>query len=613
MSNSLIVRFAFAALLPTVLALPVDSANAQSPEGVGVSDLEKENAGLRARIRRLEAERDNAALRVKPGALEERRSGYPSQAQASRIFSAPGTRVAASASGRTLVMADLPVKAAPIPLPGYSWTGFYFGGNIGYGVGSDRAVGDQSQSNGILTFTAAAFSPTAVSPVGVIGGGQIGYNWQATPSWLLGVEADFQGSEQKGTSCVLHCFNEHLLGGPLGGGAIQLPADINNDVTVTHSLDYFGTLRGRVGVVDGGALFFVTGGGAYGRVSQTLQSVQSNSGVGTAVANVSAIQNKFGFVVGGGVEAALGGNWTGKVEYLYLDLGDIGTPKLGALAPGTAPFVFNASSTIHDNIVRLGVNYRIGAPAPLSAYNAMAAVPPLAMTYGWSGFYVGGNIGYGFGHDHIQTGENEVSLPASSFIANSQPGTFVTPKGVLGGGQVGYNWQAGSRWLIGIEGDLQGAAQTDTSCGPLTCLVGTSGAPVDNRNFITIQHQIDYFSTVRGRVGAIFNNNLFYVTGGSAFAHVKQTVNREGILEPPVSAVSTQDMVGYAVGGGIEAMLGGGWSAKAEYLYMNLGDIQTTFNAMSVPRVQSLTVSADGAFRDHIVRIGANYHFSSAQ
>jgi outer membrane immunogenic protein len=377
-------------------------------------------------------------------------------------------------------------------------------------------------------------------------------------------------------------------------------------------------VRGRVGYVEGGALFYVTGGGAYGRVNQNADFTNAfnSPAVNSAfTSNTSTIQNRFGFAVGAGLEASLGGNWTGKIEYLYLDLGTIGPTTVNTLLAGSAPspVAFTATSNIHDNIVRAGLNYRIGAPAaPLSAYGAMAAMPPAVPIYNWTGFYVGANVGYGFGNGRHQT-DAEQNASGTTAALFGGPGGDITPKGFIGGGQVGYNWQGSPHWLIGFEADLQGSAIKDTTCISLTCFNGMEGVGASGTNTVNLTHQIDWFSTVRGRVGFIADNSLFYATGGAAFAHVKQmietnsSISTGGVFQTDTSA---SDVIGYVVGGGIETMLWGGWSAKAEYLYMNLGDLRLV-NTIGAPP-DTLTLTTNSTVREHIVRVGANYHFTAA-
>jgi outer membrane immunogenic protein len=562
------------------LVIPgVSSAFAQSADTRRVEDIEKENAELRARVHRLEAEKENANLRAKLQQLK----GQPAPRLAE---STPALQVAPQRQLIDYAGGGNP-KAAFAMAPYYSWTGFYAGGNMGYGVGSNHVSGTVTSQG--ITEVNAANAP--VVPAGAIGGVQLGYNWQGGSNWLAGFEADFQGSAQKGTSCIVECLSLSIV-------------PISAVFSAQQTLDYFGTFRGRFGVVNNNTLFYVTGGGAYGHVNQTLQGATVQQGTST-FASASTSENKFGFVVGAGLEASLGGNWTGKVEYLYMDLGSTSTTLNGAFAGLTpAPFSIAQSSTLHDNIVRAGLNYRFGAPA--SAYNALAADLPVKAVapervFSWGGFYAGGNVGYGFGNDSVAQTE---TVPGTAAVVNSTLNASVTPKGAIGGGQLGYNWQASPHLLAGFEADLQGSAQSDIACGPIGCLLQPGGAT----NFVTVQQQLDYFGTMRGRLGVINGNILYYATGGGAFGHVTQTVNfNSGQINSLGS--SSADMIGWTVGGGIEAALWGGWTAKAEYLYMNLGSLSTTISSGTPGQPATLTTT--GTIRDHIVRIGANYHFDT--
>ena len=594
MSDFSFAHCARAALAATFLIPFAGVALAQSVETRSTAALEKENAALRAKVRRLEAEKENIGLRAKVDQLQGRRAIQTSAAQDAPL----ATRIETTPGNRTLVMADMPVKATPVYTPLYTWTGFYFGGNIGYGVGDNRARGTQ-----VTGSTSTALGDYAFGPTGLIGGVQLGYNHQMSPNWLVGFEADFQGSDQSATGCLGTCFNAFVPG---DHQIFQL--------TAAHKLDYFGTFRARTGWVDGGNLFYVTGGGAYGRFTQTLNATSLDTQSGTAfVTNASTTENKFGWVVGAGLESSLGGNWTGKIEYLYMDLGNTATSLPLTPIAGGVPASLAGSTSVRDNIVRAGLNYRIGAPAgPVSAYDAMAAVPP--PIYSWTGFYVGANIGYGFSANHTQH-DASADFPGQGPVSlTGDPGTWVNPKGVLGGVQLGYNWQVSPRGVIGFEADFQGTNQKDTACATVLCGFITSTNPGETgTNFFTTTHQIDFFSTVRGRVGYVANNTLFYATGGAAFAQVKQNFDINSSSSPPLflSAGSTKDMIGFVVGGGIEARLTAGWSAKAEYLYMDLGSISTAFDSGTPGFAINNVVNAN--VRDHIVRIGANYHFTSAQ
>ena len=593
MTQSLVARFTFAALLTTVLVPFADTAMAQSADTRSTPDIEKENAALRAKVHRLEAEKENIGLRAKVDQLQGRRPVQAAAADSAQVAPYPLiTRIQTSSGDRTLIMADMPMKAAPVAAPYYSWSGFYLGGNIGYSVGIDRSQASITFPATPVTDTSAA--DTAVTPAGAIGGVQFGYNWQGGPNWLVGFEADFQGSAQKATSCILTC--------------LSIPAQTTETITDTQSLDYFGTLRGRFGFVDRGNLFYVTGGGAYGHVTHSVEflAAQLTAPTSSFDGKTSTSENKFGWVVGAGFESSLGGNWTAKVEYLYMDLGSSAVALNSALPVNLGgPFAISTNSNIRDNIVRAGLNYRFGPPAgPVSAYDAMAAVPPPVFI--WSGFYVGANVGYGFGNDHNQA---DLGIPLSfAGLATSEPGTSVTPKGGLGGVQVGYNWQASPHWIAGFEADFQGTAQTDTACSSPACLIqnGPNGTVTE---IVTVQHQLDYFGTARGRFGYLFNNTLFYATGGAAFGHVRETVN-VNFTGAIGDQATSKDLTGYAVGGGIEAMLGGNWSAKAEYLYLNLGSISSSGTYTAGGGI--LNVLSNSTVRDHIVRLGLNYHIGAA-
>ncbi len=148
---------------------------------------------------------------------------------------------AADLSPRTYTKAPMMVD------PGYNWSGFYVGGNIGYSWGRSRKTETLSDlATGTALFTNA--SRNGVN--GVIGGGQVGYNWQAS-NWLFGLEADVQGSGEKGSSTIV-CV-------ACGDG----PSNITS--TLTQKLDWFGTVRGRAGVlVTPAVLLYATGGLAYG-------------------------------------------------------------------------------------------------------------------------------------------------------------------------------------------------------------------------------------------------------------------------------------------------------------------------------------------------------------
>jgi Opacity protein and related surface antigens len=228
-----------------------------------------------------------------------------------------GTVQAASA-------ADLPTKApAYAPAPSYNWAGLYVGGNVGYSWG---------QQNTAPVALPGGTASTSASINGVIGGGQIGYNWQVNQI-VLGLEADIQLSGQKGD------FNTSF---PLGG--------VPTTGKASQSLDYFGTVRGRVGYAWGQYLAYFTGGWAYGHVSF--------SGTAAALAPTDVFvgpgSTNDGWTVGGGLEWAFADRWSAKIEYLYVDLGS--GSRVNVIS--TTHNLTATSGDLTDNIVRAGLNYR---------------------------------------------------------------------------------------------------------------------------------------------------------------------------------------------------------------------------------------------------------------
>jgi outer membrane immunogenic protein len=243
------------------------------------------------------------------------------------------------------------------------WAGWYTGVNAGGGWGhlnSDVAFDPRSPR-----FNSAEGSSASKAINGALGGLQAGYNVQ-TGAFVFGFETDIQLSGQKGDAqsgvtlttqnlCLSPCV-------PPPPTVTKAPFDI------AQKLPWFGTLRGRVGVTPSeGWLLYATGGLAYGEIKTNATFTIPPGGPclapctptpgGSVVGNFS--QTKAGWVVGAGVETALAGNWTGKLEYLHLDFGDVSQGFAPVLI---IPFVgtLRANTRLSDDIVRVGVNYRFG-------------------------------------------------------------------------------------------------------------------------------------------------------------------------------------------------------------------------------------------------------------
>jgi outer membrane immunogenic protein len=259
--------------------------------------------------------------------------------------------------------ADLPARTytkAPAMIdPGYNWTGFYLGGNVGYSWGRSSDTSTLTNGAGTVLFTSGGSSNLD----GIVGGGQIGYNWQMQ-NWVWGFEADIQGTDEKGSrgfTCPTGvCTPGTLATGFFAGPTPVLPGAAV-PVSLSQKIDWFGTVRARAGVLaTPKVLLYATGGLAYGEVNSS-ETIGALSGFSSTNTNV-------GWTVGAGVEGVICDNWTAKLEYLYVDLGRTSgsfattIPAFGAgtVASGTLTNAFN--SHITDNVLRVGLNYKFGGP-----------------------------------------------------------------------------------------------------------------------------------------------------------------------------------------------------------------------------------------------------------
>ena len=277
------------------------------------------------------------------------------------IVIAAFTTMVAIPSASAADLAARPYTKAPVMVEVYNWTGFYIGGNAGYSWG--RSSTDVSYFN---TATGAPIVPPAGSILGSsfdmnggIAGGQLGYNWQ-TSNWVWGLEADLQWSGERGSSAY-RCAGT-IAGGVCFPGLTFLPAGATGtNVALDQSLEWFGTVRGRAGLLaTPQVLLYGTGGLAYGSI-KTSAALSGFNPNGTAVASFgSNTETRVGWTVGAGVEGMITRNWTAKLEYLYMDLGRHNAGTF-TLAPAST-IAANVSSNFRDQILRVGFNYKFDGP-----------------------------------------------------------------------------------------------------------------------------------------------------------------------------------------------------------------------------------------------------------
>ena len=234
------------------------------------------------------------------------------------------------------------------------------------------------------------------------------------------------------------------------------------------------------------------------------------------------------------------------------------------------------------------------------AVKARPAPPPVQI-WNWTGFYIGVNGGYGWNESQ------DVGVTGSALIVGAQPVVVpfsvpgLKPEGGLVGGTVGYNWQFG-RGLVGIEADFDWADIRDSRF---------VGLPVGAPLLVTSASQkIDFFGTVRGRLGFLATDQLLlFATGGLAYANVKNNANVNELVGLQRQFIASSDEIryGWTVGAGAEWKFAPNWSVKGEYLWYDLGGQTIRGNQTNPVNTEFALYSFDT--RGSIVRAGINYQF----
>jgi len=236
--------------------------------------------------------------------------------------------VALLALAAAAAAADLPIKAPPpVVPPQFGWSGFYIGANIGAGWENFKIT---------ETFSGLRFESTAANSF--VGGGQIGFNYQVSPFFVLGVEGFIDGVASRGN-------NSAALISPIVGS-----------VTATANSDWVSTLAGRIGFTSPGFdhwLFYAKGGGGWVQTSATITA-------SAVPVTFSGSRTVSGWMAGAGIEWALATNWTARIDFQFIGLESTSL---------TSGFALDTFSTRNANVqaVTVGVNYLFNWGSPVVA------------------------------------------------------------------------------------------------------------------------------------------------------------------------------------------------------------------------------------------------------
>jgi len=218
----------------------------------------------------------------------------------------------------------------------------------------------------------------------------------------------------------------------------------------------------------------------------------------------------------------------------------------------------------------------------------------------WAGFYAGVNLGAAWGKS--DNSWSAVADPAGFTAAgaaalNAAGAGSISTAGLTAGGQVGVNYQV-QRFVFGVEADFDYTNLRGTRTPPV-------GPPFVAGSTIIQTFESNWLATVRPRIGYAINSLLVYGTGGLAIANVGVT-DHLASLPPDALSSSSGVRTGWTAGGGIEWKYASHWSAKLEYLHVDLGSLT---DSAAIPGLPTTLTSHDHRFSEDIVRTGVSYLF----
>jgi outer membrane immunogenic protein len=442
-----------------------------------------------------------------------------------RALYAAGLALAGLAIGNVARAADLaphyepppalpPVPAPIAPLPMNDRIDFYAG-----------VLGGGAFTESEHTFVDQSLDTGAFDTRGGLVGGVIGFRY-SSGAWQLSLESDLEWADVTGSVSV--------AGAPF-----------------STRLDWLYNFRARVGYAIGRFVPYLSFGPSFGGLTDQA----TIPGIGPTTTH----ERRSGWTLGGGIDFALTQSWTLRAEYLFECLGS-----------ATDLAIDNVEFMGHFARVGLTYNFYSAGVRDGDAPRSMPEKAPAAETvYRWTGLYVGGVVGGSAARR--MTDYDIAGVPVASAEDKTNGGFRGVGFHALAGVEAGYNLQIG-HFVAGFETDFQFTQIVGDSVNSRT--VVTSGVAT---GVLTGVAEFSNLGTVRGRLGVAYGRFLYYVAGGLAYGEVdtNTTFSTAGAALVASSAESTP--AGWTIGGGFEGALWGNWTAKFEYLYIDLGTIHDTF------------------------------------
>lgn len=628
-----------------------------------IARLREENAALHARDRLY---KENVRLRAREASQE---------ATSPQVASTPQAAVPPTSPGYAANAAMPAYKAQPVVAAAAPWSGFY----AGLGVGTRSAVIDSSVTSATTNFGGGDVTNLLIppncrnSPPGPCPGGEaldnmafrlspyLGYNWQFASQWLAGIEGDFGFASASRTLSGMYYP---------GGSANLMPGSGDSSFSVKTGWD--ASIRARLGFLPTPTfMVYATGGPAWLHLEQTsncpttpfffcgsatLPVGNNNAAIvfpTNGPASITDSTTRLGWTAGAGTEMMLGGNWIARAEYRFADFGTWSpTDVRTCTSPGTTGCGIVAQTVtdavhVRTHTATFGLAYKFdwgGGAGPSNAY-AQAAGPMFykaapAPVVSWSGPYLG--LGVGTRSAIVDGAVPSAFTTAGVFAAVSWTGPTTCGAGtgtVCPGGEsfdntafrlspyLGYNWQIGSQWLAGLEGDW-GWANASRS---LNGVWYPGGSPnfFQGQGDTSFSVKTTWDASIRARLGFLVTPTFqVYGTGGPAWIHVEQTSTcptfassnycGSGFAQPqlpldnftPASITNSTTRLGWTAGAGAEMMLWRNWIARAEYRYADFGTwTNTDFRPCGFAPCAhaSLTVTDSLRLQTHMATLGLAY------